>query len=400
MSEIEKQKLFIEINDENIIFLAGFYNSEIKFEIKDKLILNFPGIKDGKIINLEESTTKLKEGLDAIENKTNNIFKDIILIIDNKKLECLRATGFKKFNGSQILKEDISYILNDIKRLILENEKDKSIIQIFNTKFTLDSNETQNLPIGLCGDFYKHELSFFLIKNNDLNNIKNLFSKCNLSIDKIYTKGFLKGVNYINLKQENENLCIVNIQKNSSNILIFYKSSYVYFENFDFGSEIIFQDISKVCSLSKEKIFDIIKDMNQNNNYDEEAVVKKEFFKSSTYRKIRISLIKEIIEARINELISLIFKKNINLNKHSLDNHQLLFEIDDQLLFQILKNNIQSFLPNNNRLHFFQKNQNEQFTTTETSTEIYLKGWQKEAVPVISRKKSLISRFFSFLFEE
>ena len=140
--------------------------------------------------------------------------------------------------------------------------------------------------------------------------------------------------------------------------------------------------------------------MNQNNNYDEEAVVKKEFFKSSTYRKIRISLIKEIIEARINELISLIFKKNINLNKHSLDNHQLLFEIDDQLLFQILKNNIQSFLPNNNRLHFFQKNQNEQFTTTETSTEIYLKGWQKEAVPVISRKKSLISRFFSFLFEE
>ena len=400
MSEIEKQKLFIEINDENIIFLAGFYNSEIKFEIKDKLILNFPGIKDGKIINLEESTTKLKEGLDAIENKTNNIFKDIILIIDNKKLECVRVTGFKKFNGSQILKEDISYILNDIKRLILENEKDKSIIQIFNTKFTLDSNETQNLPIGLYGDFYKHELSFFLIKNNDLKNIKNLFNKCNLSIDKIYTKSFLKGVNYINLKQENENLCIVNIQKNSSNILIFYKSSYVYFENFNFGSEIIFQDISKVCSLGKEKIFDIIKDMNQNKNYDEEAIVKKEFFKSSTYRKIKISLIKEIIEARINELISLILKKNINLNKHSLDNHQLLVEIDDQLLFQILKNNIQSFLPNNNSLHFFQGNQNEQLTTTVTSTEIYLKGWQKEAVPVISRKKSVISRFFSFLFEE
>ena len=108
MSEIEKQKLFIEINDENIIFLAGFYNSEIKFEIKDKLILNFPGIKDGKIINLEESTTKLKEGLNFIENKTNNIFKDIILIIDNKKLECVRVTGFKKFNESQILKRHMT----------------------------------------------------------------------------------------------------------------------------------------------------------------------------------------------------------------------------------------------------------------------------------------------------
>ena len=35
MSKIEKQQLFIEINDENIIFLAGFYNNEIKFEINN-----------------------------------------------------------------------------------------------------------------------------------------------------------------------------------------------------------------------------------------------------------------------------------------------------------------------------------------------------------------------------
>ena len=400
MAKIEKQKLFIEINDENIIFLVGFYNNEINFEITDKLILDFSGIKNGKITNLEESFIKLKEGLDIIENKTNKIFKDIILIIDNKKLECVRTTGFKKFNGSQILKEDISYILNDVKRMVLENEKNKSIIQIFNTKFTLDKNEIQNLPIGLHGDFYKHELSFFLIENNDLNNLKNLFNKCNLLIDKIYTKGFLKGVSCINLKQTNENICIVSIQNNTSYISIFYKSSYIYFENFNFGAEIIFQDIAKVCSLDKEMIFNIIQDMNQNSNYNEKSFVKKEFFKLAPYRKIRISLIKEIIEARVDELINLILKKNINLTKHNLDNYELFIEIDDHLLFPILKKNIQSFLINNSKLQFFQRNQNEQFITTETSAEIYLKGWQKEAVPVVNQKKSIISRFFSFLFEE
>ena len=42
--------------------------------------------------------------------------------------------GSKKLNGSQILKENISYILNSLKLTISEIEKDKVILQIFNSK--------------------------------------------------------------------------------------------------------------------------------------------------------------------------------------------------------------------------------------------------------------------------
>ena len=47
------------------------------------------------------------------------------------------------------------------------------IIHIFNSKFNLDNKKIENLPIGLFGDFYSHELSFSLIS---LNNHKNLIS--------------------------------------------------------------------------------------------------------------------------------------------------------------------------------------------------------------------------------
>ena len=33
----------------------------------------------------------------------------------------------------------------------------------------------ENLPIGLFGDFYSHELSFNLIKENDYENLKEIF---------------------------------------------------------------------------------------------------------------------------------------------------------------------------------------------------------------------------------
>ena len=41
------------------------------------------------------------------------------------------------------------------------NSKNKKILHIFNSKFILDKNQIENLPIGLFGNFYSHELTFF-----------------------------------------------------------------------------------------------------------------------------------------------------------------------------------------------------------------------------------------------
>ena len=61
---------------------------------------------------------------------------------------------FQKLNGSQLLKENISYILNNLKLNIIDNEQNKTILHIFNSKSILDGNSTDNLPIGLFGKFY------------------------------------------------------------------------------------------------------------------------------------------------------------------------------------------------------------------------------------------------------
>ena len=56
-------------------------------------------------------------------------------------------------------------------------QRKKVAIHIFNSKYILDGQALENLPIGLFGNFYSHELSFFLIDENDLKNIQNIFKK-------------------------------------------------------------------------------------------------------------------------------------------------------------------------------------------------------------------------------
>ena len=92
------------------------------------------------------------------------------------------------------------------------------MIHIFNSQYLLDKKRIVNLPIGLFGDFYSHELSFCLIKKNDLKNLENIFNKCNLRIKKIISKNFLNGINLINDIPGLENFIKVEIHDNFTKI--------------------------------------------------------------------------------------------------------------------------------------------------------------------------------------
>ena len=95
----------------------------------------------------------------------NFTFKEVVLLIDNFDCSLINFSGYKKLNGSQLVKENITYLLNSLKFKINEIEKNKKILHIFNSKYLLDKRSIDNLPLGLFGNFYSHELSFFFIDN-------------------------------------------------------------------------------------------------------------------------------------------------------------------------------------------------------------------------------------------
>ena len=63
------------------------------------------------------------------------IFKEVILIINNFDCSIVNFSGFKKLNGSQLSKDNITYILNSLKSRITETQENKYIIHILNSKY-------------------------------------------------------------------------------------------------------------------------------------------------------------------------------------------------------------------------------------------------------------------------
>ena len=397
--QTDTPSLFVEINNTNYIFVVGKYNENQKLEILEKLITPSEGIYKNKFIDINEVSDIIKKNIEIIEKKINFIFKDLILIIDNFDYSCVNISGFKKLDGSQLLKENISYILNSLKLAITENEKQKTILHIFNSKSVLDGTTVENLPIGLFGDFYNHELTFFLIGNNDLKNIKQIFNKINLNVKKIFLKNFSEGVQLINKEKNTETFFKIKLSKDESHISFFENAAFRYSENFNFGTDIIFKDIVKVCSIDKEIITDFLSDkFSKNKDFDDNEFLEEKYFTKRNYRKIRKKLIVDIASARIDEIAKIIFSSNTNIRTFKLENVKIYLIIKDNLIFDNFKDYFKLYFSNENKYtsHIIDDfDMNELIINT---ANLITHGWKKEAIPVTQIKNSLITRIFKTLF--
>ena len=389
--------LFVEINDLNFIFAVGVYNRRYDLTIVEKIIAPIKGISKNKFTNIEEAAEEIKKNIEELENKTNYIFKEATIILENFDYLCTNISGYKKLNGSQLLKENISYILNSVKLAVGENEKQKSILHIFNSKSILDGKSIDNLPIGFFGDFYNHELSFFLIGNNDLKNVKQIFGKSNLEVKKIILKHFSEGTQLIN-QNKVETFFKIKINEDSSNIIFFDQASFKYSQYFNFGSNMIINDIAKICSLEKEIILNLLNIFQENQNFDDNELIEKKYFTTSNYRKIRKKLVIDIANARIKELAFIIFNENINIRSFKNHNSKMYVTIKDKLISNVFKKNFNFYLSNSGLQQIDFIDELDPISSIINTASLSTYGWKKEAIPITQIKNSVITRIFQSIF--
>ena len=118
-------KLLISIGDLEISIIAGLIDEHNNFKLLEKLSFSIDGMNDNKISDIDKITNLIKKNILLIEQKVNHAFNNVILILDNLDISFLNLSGFKKLNGTQIHKENITYILNSLKSCVDEFEKKK-----------------------------------------------------------------------------------------------------------------------------------------------------------------------------------------------------------------------------------------------------------------------------------
>ncbi len=194
-------KLFLEINDKSLIFLVILEKDEI-ISIIQKEIIELTCVANSKLIITDEIKKRLKKTLNEIEKKNNRIFNEVIVLLNYYNPHNISISSSKNMLGSKINNDDVTFLINKLKTEILKNEKNKDIIHIFNTNFILYYKEVESIPINSTAEFYGHSLSFFLIDNDEKKKINTLCNSCNLNLERVILKNFIRGINLMNTFSE------------------------------------------------------------------------------------------------------------------------------------------------------------------------------------------------------
>jgi cell division protein FtsA len=398
--KLNEPYLIVDLNDSKIIFFVLSYNENKDYKLIKNIIINSDGIQNGRIVDVDTVAKLIKKIINLLEDEMGQFFSKASIVINPKNINCLNISGYKKLNGAQVSKEDIAYILNDIKKTIMLSESKHSVIHLFNSSFSLDSDNLENLPIGLFGDFYNQNMTFFLVHKNILKNIKLVFNNCGINIDRLILKPFVLGINFLLKNQDLKNFTVITLEDKNINISLFKNRSYVLTQDFNFGADSVVKDISKLCSLKVKEVEFLLKEINLKSelNINDESYLNKKYFSISPYRKIKHQLILDIITARLDELIEICYEKNKNLDYFRKSNSAIyiIIEKDEQL------KNIQFALQKNKLIDpdfiFGQNADDSLLFSLNGAAELIGRGWEKEAIPVVQSKKSLISTFFSRIF--
>ena len=396
---INSPNLFVEINNHQFIFLAVNNDEKDEIKILQKNIVSIQGVHEKKITNFELVYRTIKNNIYQLEQNLDLVFKEVILVINNFDCTLISISGYKRLSGSQLAKENIAYIINSLKSKINEIENKKSILHIFNSKSVIDKKTTENIPIGLFGDFYSHELSFFCMNMNDYKNLHNIFKKCNLRVKKIVSKNFIEGATIINNNPELDTFIKIELNKNDAEIFFFENSSLKFCENFKFGTDLIIKDISKIIALDYNSVKNILISLNISESKFEDDFVEKKYFNEKNFRKIKKKLIIDIAKARIQEIAEIIIQKNINIQSFKKKNVPIFLIIEDKKNFKNIEEIFKTSFSKDSQFILEITDRPILDKIYESAYKIVQYGWKREAVPIINEKQSVITRFFNLIFK-
>tara|TARA_B100001029_G_C14947931_1_gene387031 strand:- start:198 stop:926 length:729 start_codon:yes stop_codon:yes gene_type:complete len=242
-------------------------------------------------------------------------------------------------------------------------------------------------------------MTFISLPTNNLKNIKALFNNSDLKIDRVISKPLACGIDLLNKNKGAKNFILVNFDKEVSSISLYEDSSLVFLKIFPFGTNSIYRDVIQLCSLKEKEARIIINKLDFRNIEDiKNKYIEKDMFTESEFKKLSINHLNNIVTARVEEMSNYIFNKNKNLNyiNNRIPRIHLFFEDKDVLenFGKLFKESL-NIDTTKTQIELLPLNE---FSALTGAAELIFKGWDKEAIPMINKKKSMISSFFERLF--
>ena len=184
-------EIFLNLNQNEINTIL--IDKENKNEIFNKDFDFYNDFNDTKKI-INNLNKILKSLIIELEKKISKPISKINLMIDNPETLSIYASVKKNYDHKKIQKNQIEYLIQDLKQQILRNNSNIKIGHIIVEYYFVDGEIYNKLPIGeACKDLVI-QTRFICFSKNFTDSLENLFSNYQIDINKIICTNYAKSL--------------------------------------------------------------------------------------------------------------------------------------------------------------------------------------------------------------
>ena len=314
----------IDIGTSKVCTVVGEVNNFGQIEIISNTSYKCSGLKKCKIINEDEISLSIAKTIKEAEEETNLKINSAYVTIPGKYVTIVQNTITKEVKDrySGISVRDVQNAIMQVKDI--EIPEGKTLIDIVPDKVTLDNGTVVTDPVGNLSSSFTISAQIILAEKDFVRQLHNIFKKADLDIDGIVPTTLAERNLILDSNELHDNIMLLDIGAGNIDIGVFEGSSFIYTNSIPLGGDNITHDIALVLNISEEEADKLkrqyglaLKSFIDNDN----DIILNTSKDENKNRIIKSSELIEIIEARIEEMFSIINKDITNNGlKHKINN--------------------------------------------------------------------------------
>ncbi len=302
----------IDIGTSKVSTFVGEVNNFNQIEIICSTSSKCSAIQKGIIVSEDELSAAISKTIKEVEDISNLKVNSAYVTIPGKYITIVQNSIVKdakdKFAGISV--KDVASAIIQIRDI--EIPEDKVLIDIVPDKFILEDGKSVEDPVGKFSSNFTLTAQIILADKEYIKKLTSVFKKSGIEIDGVVPTVLAERNLVLDTNELNDNVMILDIGAGNTDIGIFNGSSFIYTNSISLGGDNITSDIAYVLDISKEEAEKLkrqyglaLKSFIDNDNNIVLNTCKDIESKNKT---IKSSDLIEIIEARIEEIFTLVNK--------------------------------------------------------------------------------------------
>ena len=306
----------IDIGTSKVSSVIAEINNFNQLEIIQTAECKCFGMQKSKITDEDEIASAIRKTISEVENQGNIKINSAYVTIPGKYVQIVQNSIVKeaKDRFAGITSKDLNSAMQQLRDI--EIPEDRVIIDIIKNQFALDNGRIVDDPVGALSSTVTVTGQVILGDKNYVRQLTNIFKKANIEIDGIIPNVLAQRSLILDVNEMNDNVMILDIGAGNTDIGIFSGQNFIYTDTIPLGGNNITTDIAQVFYISEEEAERLKKQyaLALKSFIDNDTDILLNTYKGDEKNKyIKSSELIEVIEARIEEIFSLVNKQVTNL---------------------------------------------------------------------------------------